>query len=226
MTLQIRAEVELDHLVVACTTLVQGDAWLRALAGVPSAPGGRHPGWGTHNRLLRLDTGTYLELIASDPDAPPPAQPRPFGLDDPALRRRVAERPRLVHFVCRVAKLADAGVREPGYDPGPIVPMTRGALSWRITMPGDAQAAAQRWSDAGRLLPTLIEWAGGAMPERHPLDALAPSGVMLAALRLCTPTAPPLPAALLDDPRIIVVSGPQPALGAELMTPQGWRLID
>jgi hypothetical protein len=226
MTLQIRAEVELDHLVVACATLVQGDAWLRTLAGVPSAAGGRHPGWSTHNRLLRLDAGTYLELIAPDPDAPPPAQPRPFGLDDPDLRRRVAERPRLVHFVCRVAKLDDASVRDLGYDPGPIVPMTRGALSWRITMPGDTQAAARRWSDETRLLPTLIEWAGGAAPEHHPLDALAPSGVTLAALRLCAPTAPPLPAALLDDPRIVIAPGSRPVLGAELMTPQGWRLVD
>jgi hypothetical protein len=226
MPLRIRAEVELDHLVVACATLVQGDAWLRALAGVPSAPGGRHPGWGTHNRLLRLDARTYLELIAPDPDAPAPQQPRPFGLDDPALRRRVAERPRLVHFVCRVAKLDEGRIRALGYDPGPIVAMTRGALSWRIAMPGDEQAAAQRWSDDGRLLPTLIEWAGGAEPERHPLDVLAPSGVTLAALRLCAPAAPPLPAALLGDPRIVIVSGPRSALGAELMTPQGWRLID
>lgn len=226
MPLRLDADLELDHLVVACATLVQGDAWLRAVAGVPSVAGGSHPGWGTHNRLLRLDARTYLELIAPDPAQPGPAVPRPFGLDDPALRRRIAERPRLVHYVCRVAKLDEAVARGHGYDPGPATSMTRGALSWRITMPVDAAGASRRWTDAGRLQPTLIEWAGGARPERHPLDALAPSGVTLRALRLCVPPGLPWPAALREDPRIVIVPASQPALGAELMTPQGWRLVD
>ena len=234
MPLQIRSAVELDHLVVACATLVQGDAWLRRLAGVPSAPGGSHPGWGTHNRLLRLDARTYLELIAPDPAQPAPALPRPFGLDDPELRRRVAQRPRLVHCVCRVPRLDEATAREHGDAPDAIVPMTRGALSWRITMPGDATSAARRWSDAGRLQPTLIEWSGGERPERHPLDALAPSGVTLLRLRVQAPEHPALSAthpatlsaALRDDPRVVIARASQPALGAELSTPQGWRLID
>jgi len=226
MPLLLHGAIELDHLVVACATLVQGDAWLRELAGVPSAPGGSHPGWGTHNRLLRLDAGTYLELIAPDPAQPEPAMPRPFGLDDPALRERVAVRPRLVHYVCRVPSLDAIADPDPGYDAGPVMAMTRGALSWRITMPQDAAGAARRWTDAGRLQPTLIEWAGGAAPERHPVDALAASGVTLARLRLCAPADLALPAALREDPRVISVDASHPALGAELSTPRGWRLID
>jgi len=226
MSLQLRYAIELDHLVVACATLVQGDAWLRELAGVPSAPGGSHPGWGTHNRLLRLDAGTYLELIAPDPAQPEPALPRPFGLDDPALRARVAVRPRLVHYVCRVPSLDAITDLALDDDPGPVVPMTRGALSWRITMPQDATSAARRWTEAGRLQPTLIEWAGGAAPERHPVDALAASGVTLVRLRLCAPAGVALPAALREDPRVISVDASHPALGAELSTPRGWRLID
>ena len=75
--------LELDHLVVACLDLDDGDAWLRRRLGVALAPGGRHTGWGTHNRLLQLGAGVYLELIAPDPDAPDPQGPRPFRLDDP-----------------------------------------------------------------------------------------------------------------------------------------------
>lgn len=228
MPLKVFAAVELDHLIVACATLVQGDAWLRRLAGVPSAPGGSHPGRGTHNRLLRLDARTYLELIAPDPGQPAPALPRPFGLDDPETRRRVAERPRLVHYVCRVPELdaAAAAARSRGYDPGPVVSMTRGAFAWRITLPEDPEDAARRWSDDARLLPTLIEWAGGATPTRHPLDSLAPSGVTLTRLRLCAPEQLALPTALRDDLRVVVARASTPALGAELATPQGWRLLD
>lgn len=226
MPLQLQCAIELDHLVVACATLVQGDAWLRELAGVPSAPGGSHPGWGTHNRLLRLDARTYLELIAPDPTQPEPALPRPFGLDDPELRRRLAQRPRLVHCVCRVPRLDEATAREHGHDPGAIVSMTRGMLSWRITMPGDARSAAHRWSHACRLQPTLIEWSGGEQPERHPLDALAPSGVTLLRLHIQAPAESALSAALGADSRVIIAHASSPALGAELSTPQGWRLID
>ncbi|HMN66815.1 MAG TPA: hypothetical protein PKB08_17560, partial [Burkholderiaceae bacterium] len=84
----------------------------------------------------------------------------------------------------------------------------------------------RRWSDAGRLQPTLIEWSGGETPERHPLDALAPSGVTLLRLRVQAPAEPALSRALRDDPRVVIARASQPALGAELSTPQGWRLID
>jgi len=221
MTLTLEAAVELDHLVVACETLEQGDAWLHALAGVAPAGGGAHPGWGTHNRVLRLDARTYLELIAADPSQPEPALPRPFGLDDAGLRAQLAERPRLVHFVCRVASLESPSAQDLR-----IEAMTRGALSWRIEMPADARAAALRWTGLRRLQPTKIEWQGGTTPVRHPVDTLPASGVTLRSLRVAVPGGEALPAALLGDPRVVVAQAAQPSLAAELWTPRGWRLVD
>lgn len=212
---------ELDHLVVACATLEQADRWLRERTGVASVAGGSHPGWGTHNRVLRIGARTYLELIAVDPSQAQPAIPRPFGLDDPTVRARIALRPRLVHFVCRVPAL-DAP-EAPGER---IEAMTRGAWTWRIAMPVDAASAVHRWSDAQRLRPTRIAWPGGARPERHPADALAASGVSLLALRLVVPDPGAIERGLPDDRRIVVARGALPALGAELQTPNGWRLID
>ena len=42
---------------------------------------------GTHNRVLGMAGGMYLEVIAIDPDAA--ARPRWFGLDEPAMRERL-----------------------------------------------------------------------------------------------------------------------------------------
>ena len=85
---------------------------------------------GTHNRLLRLGAGTYLELIAIDPDAATPGRSRWFELDDPAMQARLASGPRLVHWVARVDTTELPALP---IDVGPWEPFQRGDLSWQLT---------------------------------------------------------------------------------------------
>ena len=70
-----------DHLAVAAVSLDEGAAAIEAALGVPLQAGGKHAAMGTHNRLLSLGPGEYLEVIAIDPGAPAPARARWFGLD-------------------------------------------------------------------------------------------------------------------------------------------------
>ena len=132
----------LDHLVVAAAHLDEGAAWLESRLGVALAPGGRHAAMGTHNRLLRLGPKCYLEVIAVDPAAPAPGRPRWFGLDDAATRARIAERPRLVHWVARTNDLATASAACLEL-PGEILPLSRDSLRWRISVPADGN---RRWT--------------------------------------------------------------------------------
>ena len=69
--------LEFDHFVLSCTDLEGGQADV----ALPWLPGGEHTAFGTHNRVLSLGAGDYLELIAINPVAPAPAQPRWFDLD-------------------------------------------------------------------------------------------------------------------------------------------------
>lgn len=170
--------LELDHVVIAALDLDAGEAWLRTRLGVPIAPGGRHLGWGTHNRLLRLGDGVYLELIAPDPSQPEPDAPRPFGLDEPAVRARLARGPALVHWLVRSTDL-DADLAALRYDPGPPRPMSRGTLRWRITLRDD------RAPPGGGLLPTLIAW--DVPPGEHPAARLPEAGVRLDGLSVAGP---------------------------------------
>jgi hypothetical protein len=55
--------MELDHIVIAVTDLAAAARELEVRHGLGSIEGGRHPGWGTANRIVPLGD-TYLELIA------------------------------------------------------------------------------------------------------------------------------------------------------------------
>ena len=202
-----------DHLVVAAATLAAGCDFVEARLGVRPRPGGKHPGMGTHNALLRAGPRLYLEVIAIDPDGAKPLRTRWFDLDDPRMHAELAEGPRLVHWVARSSDVAHDAARSP-IDLGRIVAASRGDFSWRITVPDDGHLPARG------LVPTLIEWSGA----RHPADALPDAGVQLIALAGEHPEPAQVRAALAAlalSETLKVTYGRSPRLAAMLRTPRG-----
>ena len=57
------SRLELDHVLIAVSDLGPAAAEAERRFGAASVEGGRHPGWGTANRIVPLGT-SYLELIA------------------------------------------------------------------------------------------------------------------------------------------------------------------
>lgn len=93
-----------DHLLFAASTLEEGIREIERLLGVRPVAGGRHPALGTHNALVALGAGTYLEIIAPDPSLPPPARGRlidPGALSRPALATWVLRDERIESTVSR-----------------------------------------------------------------------------------------------------------------------------
>lgn len=202
-----------DHLVVVARDLAQGVAWCESTLGVTPAPGGKHPLMGTHNRLVALDgQRSYLEIIAIDPDAPPPGRSRWFGMD--RLADTVRDTPRLVHVVVRSTNLDMHrwGLVAAGCNPGTTLAAQRetphGLLRWRIVVPDDGTLRA------GGALPTLIEWDGA-----HPAETLPPSGVALE--RLTLRGLPPAAADVLRLRPVDLQPLPGPAVEVRLFTPNG-----
>ncbi len=194
----------LDHIVVTTSDLGRGVADIEARLGQELLPGGQHAAMGTHNRLLSLGPDAYFEVIAVDPEGAAPHQPRWYNLD--------ARGPGtgLTHWAARCDDLEAALARAPE---GCGVPwaLERGNLRWRMAVPESGQ------TPFGGLFPALIQWD-------TPPPALQDTGVRLADLRLLTPEADALEAALapiLTDTWITIEYAEKPRVEAVLRTNGG-----
>jgi hypothetical protein len=172
-------------------------------------PGGQHWGLGTHNAILALGEGVYLEVIAPDPTQPPPSRSRPFGLDALVDTRLVAWAAKAPDIESRVER-----ARSAGYDPGNVIKLGRelpdgGRLDWRLTFPDELAGDG--------LVPFLIDWG----PSPHP-SITAPKGCSLLSLRGEHPQPEAVMRRLLAlGVDLNVARGRAASLIATLMTPKG-----
>ena len=88
-----------DHFAVSALTLAEAVSHVEESLGITMGPGGQHSHFATHNRLIGLEEGLYLEAIATDPSVPSPAYPRWFDLDS------FTGTPRITNWICRVDDL-------------------------------------------------------------------------------------------------------------------------
>jgi hypothetical protein len=204
----------LDHLVVAAHTLEQGCDYVEQVLGVRPAPGGKHLKMGTHNCLLSLGEGVYLEVIAIDPTGADLGRPRWFGLDNPRLQAGLRRSPRLLHWVARTDDLHAAVAAVP--ELGRVHRMSRGDLEWDITIPDDGELLEHG------LIPTVIAW--GDTP--HPTTRLPDSSCRLLGLRGLHPRPERVAARLWAlGAELELEASPTPALVAQVQTPFGVRQL-
>ncbi|SDA09238.1 Glyoxalase-like domain-containing protein [Methylobacterium sp. UNC378MF] len=208
----------LDHLVVVAPDLAEGVAHVRDCLGLAMPEGGRHREMGTRNHLLRLGEALFLEVIAVDPDAPPPSRTRWFGLGDAArVRADWDSGRRLRGFVARTDDL-DGVLTAHGALLGAAATMTRGDLSWRFALPPDGG-----WPADGAA-PCAMAWG----PAGNPARTMPDLGARLAAVELAHPDPDGVAAlhgrlGLGDAPRL--ARGALSRFTARITTPSGTRTL-
>jgi hypothetical protein len=231
---------QIDHLVVAATSLEQGVQWCEALFGITPALGGEHALFGTHNRLFKIATPkfsmAYFEIIAINPAAVRHKKTttlhphRWFDLDNSELQKSISKEPRLIHFVASTPdiKAARMALRMEGIDRGPAIHAERqtskGLLHWQISVRADGQ----RLFDGA--LPTLIQWGkpDATEPLRlHPRNTLPRSGVTLQSIDITHPSAEKLQTAYasIGLNGISISEGPA-NIKATLKTPKGIVVLE
>jgi glyoxalase-like protein len=162
----------LDHILLGCSDLDRGIAFVEKRTGVRAAFGGVHPGRGTQNALLSLGTRRYLEIIAPDP--------KQAGVQQFSVITKLME-PRLIGWAAHqdnlevfAALLRDEGIEFEGPRPGSRQRPDGKVLHWKALTLKD---------DRGGLLPFFIEWSKDSV---HP-SADAPKGCTLQRFEATTP---------------------------------------
>jgi hypothetical protein len=212
-----RCHASLDHLTVAALSLEQGVAHVHRALGVVVPPGGSHRLMATHNHLMQLGDGLFLEIIAPDRSAKP-QRTRWFGLDDSTMRASLEKSPRLISWVARVPDLALA-LRDIDDDIGEAVSVTRNSLSWLISVRRDGSMPFDG------AFPALIEWPAGP----HPSKRMADLGCQLERLSIEHPEGARLSGLLeliTTDQRIAVSIGATMQIRATIMTASGLRELN
>ncbi len=188
--------MELDHVVLGVADLDAAATHLRERFGLLAAPGGRHPGWGTANRVVPLGD-SYVELVTVVD--PVEAAHSPFGrwvaamlAGGPAVGWAVrtddiaAVAARLGMQVAHGSRTTAAGAR----------------LSWQIV--GIEQAAQEPG------LPFFIQWGPGTPPPGRAGAGHDAGGVRLGRLVVSIDEGRLGGWVGGDLDRVVAVSGPPP----------------
>ena len=166
----------IDHIVIGAANLISGTKILETKLSTKFSPGGEHQIMGTHNKLLKLQSDIYLEIIANNPNVDNPSRQRWFSLDEARTKEKIKHSPRALCWVLEVDNIENT-VKKCGYNPGEILQISRGELTWKITVPSNGSLV-----DNG-VLPALIEWPS----DQHPSKKLTNSKVSINMLSLFHP---------------------------------------
>ncbi|MGB9186068.1 MAG: VOC family protein [Solirubrobacteraceae bacterium] len=161
------SSVRFDHVIYAVPDLKAAAARFSDQYGLGSVEGGRHPGWGTANRIVPLGHD-YVELVT----VVDPAEAATSDFGRPVMEA-LASGDRLVGWAARTDDLQSIASRlslqvTPGFRTRP----DGSTLAWKLA--GIAQSLATA------AMPFFIEW--NVPPELHPGAAPAehrvtPSGI-------------------------------------------------
>jgi glyoxalase-like protein len=202
----------LDHLLLGCSDLDEGIAFVEQDTGIRPAMGGVHPGRGTRNALLALGPLHYLEIIAPDPAQTVVPKVR---AELPEMLKKLAT-PTLVDWAVHTSdivgvaeRVKESGVAFQGPTPGSRARPDGKMLHWQ-TLNLD--------NDRDGLLPFFIQWGSDTV---HP-SVDAPQGCTLDSFAVVSPDSATLATEFHKlGISVEVESGKTAHLRAKIVGPKG-----
>ncbi len=207
-----QAPGSLDHILLGCSDLDSGIAFVEQHTGVRAQFGGVHPGRGTQNALASLGKLHYLEIIAPDPKQ---TQVEQWAAPRANMLKSLAA-PQLIGWAAHVDDIEalTARLHAAGMTTYPLVNGSRKrdsgqVLHWKSVALTD---------DRHGLLPFFIEWS---KDSQHP-SVDAPAGLRLEHFALADPNTAELSALIQRlELSVSVVRADTPQLRAEIVGKKG-----
>ena len=207
----------IDHIVIGAANLISGTRILETKLSTKFSSGGEHKIMGTHNKLLKLQSNIYIEVIANNPNVDSPSRPRWFSLDESYVKDKIKNSPRALCWVLKVDNIEDT-IKQCDYNPGEILQLSRDDLTWKVTIPSDGKLVENG------VLPILIEWPSNL----HPSNNLNNSNISLNKLSLFHPEPNKIQKIIsnLIESNLIHISEGSSKIEFNLTTQNGNILID
>ncbi|MBG6203621.1 hypothetical protein IWQ48_004781 [Labrenzia sp. EL_13] len=199
-----------DHIAIGAKSLGEGAAYIRECLEVEMPPGGQHPRMGTHNLLMSLGPASFLEVIAIDPSASNPTEPRWYNLDN------FRGPPRILTWIVGTRSIQQEVAALDGLA-GNVAEVSRGSLTWKISVPPDGSLPLDG------AFPTLLQWPSGD----HVAARMSDCGCRLQSLQVTHPNAGKITRWLgnrLEGECIKVADGPF-KIRAEFKTTHGIKTL-
>ena len=203
----------IDHLIYASADLKRGMDEIESLLGVRPVIGGRHPQYGTHNALLSLGGGVYLEVIARDPELPAPDRGALVDLPQGSESTLLTWVQRSADIEQAAAAAQDAGVGIGNVGSGSRTRPDGAEIKWQLT---DPYALPM-----GGAVPFLIHWGETSHPS-----TVIPEGGRLVELVIEHPESESVRSALSTiGADVTVAKGSEYRLSARIETADGMVVL-
>ena len=131
---------------------------------------------GAQNQRLKWQWDAELGMNGENGSVDNQSRHRWGSCDERSTKENIKHSPRALCWVLEVDNIENT-VKKCGYNPGEILQISRGELTWKITVPSNGGLA-----DNG-VLPALIEWPS----DQHPSKKLTNSKVSIIKLSLFHP---------------------------------------
>ena len=137
--------MKIDHFAVSGMKLEEATEYVESTLGFKMEKGGKHKLFGTHNNLLGLKDGLYIEAIAVDPAVKNLNFSRWFNLDN------FYGDPKLTNWICNCENINQC-ILDFDVDVGDILKIKRDKLNWKMTVKNDGLLPFNN------TFPAIIEW--------------------------------------------------------------------
>lgn len=198
----------IDHIVYSVLDLEEGVRHISETLGCSVMMGGQHLDQGTHNALLNLGDGAYLEIIAADPTNHKVGRKHWMGLDhieENCTTRFALKSENIDQDLLKLKPLKSN--LSTVFDGSRMRP-DGSTLTWRMSLPHHSPRIEE--------LPFFVEWQG----DIHPTQSLD-DVVQLQELRVYTKYWYNDLVKNFPAEKLKVIQDPNPRIEIDVMTPIG-----